>query len=156
MRATTLVAQGGPVALASPPRPPAADPWGKGPLAVLRAYLAGRHEGVLIAPDATLDAPGVPGQLRGRAAIIGFWEAFTGAIGDRELTPEVAFEAADRAVVVLRVRGLHRGRLLGHAPTGRRLDLSVVVVGRVDDGLIRHLRICFDRLALLEQIGGDD
>ena len=156
MRVPTIVALPDPPALASPPRPPAADPWGAGPLAVLRAYLAGRHEGARIAPDASLDAPGVPGQLRGRAAIAGFWEAFAGAIGDRELTPEAAFEAADRAVVVLRVRGIHRGRLLGHAPTGRRLDLAVVVVGRVDDGLIRHLRLSFDRLALLEQIGDDD
>ena len=131
----------------------AADPAECRPLAVVRAYLAGRHETVLIGPDASLEAPGLPGQLRGRAAIIGFWEAFGGAIADRELTVETAFETADRAVVVLRVRGIHRGRLFGQAPSGRRLDLTLVVLARVDDGQIRHLRICFDRQALLEQLG---
>ena len=139
-------------ALPTPP-PAAAGPTECRPLAVVRAYLAGRHETVLIGPDASLEAPGLPGQVRGRTAIIGFWEAFGGAIADRELTVEAAFEAADRAVVVLRVRGVHRGRLLGQAPTGRRLDLTLVVLARVDDGQIRHLRICFDRQALLEQLG---
>ena len=125
----------------------------RGPLTALKAYLAGRHDAALIAPDATLESSGVPGQLRGRAAIVGYWDAFTGAIAERELTLETAFEAADRAVIVLRVRGVHAGRLFGQAPTGRRLDLPLVVLGRVDAGQIRHLRVSFDRLTLREQLG---
>ena len=135
------------------PRPLSSCPWPPGPLTALKAYLAGRHDLALIAPDATLEGSGVPGQLRGREAITGYWAAFTGAITERELTLETAFEAADRAVVVLRLRGVHGGRLFGHAPAGRRLDLPLVVLGRVDAGRIRHLHVSFDRLTLREQLG---
>lgn len=130
------------------PAPPAAAP-----LAAVRAFLAGRPAVEALAPDAVLEASGVPGELRGTAAIAGYWSAIAGAVGERELTVETAVEAGDRAVVVLRLRGVHAGRLLGRAPTGRHLDLPLMVVARVDAGLIRHLRLWFDRLTLLEQIG---
>jgi predicted ester cyclase len=146
------------VDLAGPPPAPrranaAPDPGPSlgGPLAVVRAYLAGRLEPEAIAPEAALEAPGLPGNARGAAAIAGYWAALLGAVDGHELTVETAFEAGDRAAVVLRLRGAHRGRLLGLAPSGRRVDLAVVAVARVDGGRLRHLRLWFDRLALLEQ-----
>lgn len=131
----------------SAPRPVAS------PLVAVRAYLAGRLESQGIARDATLATSGSIGELRGQAAIAGYWTAFASAVAERELAVETAIETGDRAVVVLRLQGIHRGRLLGHPPTGRRLDLPLVVVAQVDGGRIRHLRLCFDRLTLLEQIG---
>lgn len=131
------------------PAPPVA-----GPLAVVRAYLAERIGPEAIAPEASLAAPGIAGDVRGAAAIAGYWAAFLGAVADHELTVETAFEAGDRAVAVVRLRGVHRGRVLGIAPSGRRLDLPLVVVARVDGGRLRHLRVWFDRLALLEQTSG--
>jgi len=130
-----------------------ADPGRARPLAAVRAYLVGGPEVASIAPEAVLEAPGLAGQLRGAAAIAGYWSALLGALDKRELTTESAFEAADRAAIVVRLRGVHRGRLLGWAPTGRRIDLALVVLARVDDGQIRHVRLSFDRRTLLEQIG---
>lgn len=123
------------------------------PLAVLKGYLGGHQQATLIAPDATLEGSGLPSQLRGRNGIAGYWAAFYGAIGEQELSLETAFEAGDRAVAVLRIQGIHRGRLLGHPPTGRRLDLPLIVLAHVHGGEIRHLRVSFDRLALCEQLG---
>lgn len=134
----------------------ATGPRAGSPLAVVRAYLAGRLGSDAIAPEAALAAPGVPGELRGGAAIVGYWAAFAGALADRELAVETAIEAGDHAVVALRLRGVHRRRLLGRAATGRRLDLPLVVVAQVDGGRIRHLRVSFDRQAVLEQTRTED
>lgn len=130
-----------------------ADPGRARPLAAVRACLVGGPGVAPIAPEATLEAPGLAGQLRGAVAIAGYWSALLGALDGRELTTESAFEAGDRAAIVVRLRGVHRGRLLGRAPTGRRIDLPLVVLARVDGGQIRHLRFSFDRRTLLEQIG---
>lgn len=130
-----------------------ADPGCARPLAAVRAYLVGGPGVAPIAPEAVLEAPGLAGQLRGAAAIAGYWGAFVDALDERELTTESAFETADRAAIVVRLRGVHRGRLLGRRPTGRRIDFPLVVLARVDDGRIRHLLVSFDRRTLLEQIG---
>lgn len=143
----------GPPATAARTTPAPSQPTGTAsPLVAVRAYLAGRIAPEDIAPDAKLEAPGVPGELRGRAAIVGYWTTFAGAFAERELAVVTAFEAGDRAVVVLRLRGVHRRRLLGHAPTGRRLDLPMVAFAQVDAGRIRHLQLSSDRLALAEHL----
>ena len=130
------------------------SPWAaRTPLAVVRAHLTGGHDPAYLAPDATMEGPGLPGRLQGRDAIKGFLDVFYGAIADPCLWLETAFEAADRAVVVLHVEGTHAGRLLGLAPTGRPIDLSVVGLYQVQNGQIRHIRASFDRLALQEQLG---
>jgi predicted ester cyclase len=128
------------------------DPRPRTPLGVTRAYLTNPHDAALIEPDATMDGPGLPGQLRGRDAIAGFFDVLTTALDDPGLWPETAFEAADRAVLALRVRGRHAGRLFGVEPTGRPVDLTLVVLAHVHDGRIRHLRASFDRLALREPL----
>ncbi len=132
-------------------------PLRRGALGALRAFLVNGCGEEGLAADVTLEASGVPGRLLGRPAVAVFWSVFVGAIGEREVVAETAIEAADRAVIVLRLRGFHRGRLLGRVPTGRLLDLPVVAIGRVHDGQIVQLRLSFDRLAVLEQLGaGED
>ena len=128
-----------------------------GALVTLRDFLVHGCGEERLAGDVALDASGVPGRLLGWEAVARFWSVFVGAIGEREVVAETAIEAADRAVIVLRLRGFHRGRLLGRAPTGRPVDLPVVAIGHVHDGQILHLRLSFDRLEVLEQLGaGDD
>ena len=124
-----------------------------GPLAVVRAHLAGGHDPRFLAADATMEGPGLPGLLRGREAIGWFLDAFHGAIAEPRLWLETPLEATDRAVVVLRVEGTHVGRLLGMAPTGRPIDLTVMAMYQVQNGQIRHIRFSFDRQALREQVG---
>lgn len=126
---------------------------GYGPLAVVRAHLAGGHDPRYLATDATMEGPGLPGLLRGRDAIGRFLDGFYGAIAEPRLWLETPLEATDRAVVVLRVEGRHVGRLLGMAPSGRPIDLTVMAMYQVQNGLIRHIRFSFDRQALREQVG---
>jgi predicted ester cyclase len=128
------------------------DPRPRTPLGVTRAYLTNPRETALLEPDATMDGPGLPGQLRGRDAIAGFFGVLTAALDDPDLWPETALEAADRAVLALRLRGTHTARLFGLEPTGRPVELPLVVIAQVHAGRIRHLRASFDRLALREPL----
>ncbi len=141
-----------PTTAAYPPTP-LRDWTTHAPLAVVRAHIAGGHDPKFLAADVTMEGPGLPGLLRGRESITSFLSTFYGAIGDPRLWLETAFESADRAVVVLRVEGTHAGRLLGLPPTGRPIDLSLIALYQVQNGLIRHIRASFDRLALQEQLG---
>lgn len=49
--------------------------------------------------------------------------------------------------------GTHKGAFLGIAPTGKRVELQGVTVGRTSHGHIHDERVYYDRLGFLEQAG---
>lgn len=102
----------------------------------------------LLAPDATLEGPGLPGQVRGQDAITRFFGAMHRALNQPILVIETAFESADRAVLAMSLHGIHVVRLFGVEPSGESIDLDLMVLAHVHHGQIRHLRLSFDRLAL--------
>jgi predicted ester cyclase len=126
------------------------------PLSVTKAYLGDHRNAALLAPNAILEAPGVPGRLCGREAITHYVDRLIGAVADDGLWIETGFESADRAVVAFRLCGTHGGRLWGVAPTGRSIELKVMALAHVHGGAIHHLRLSYDRLALREQVAADD
>ena len=141
----------GTVGIGAPERAGGPAPRWLTPLAVTKQFLADHANAALLDPDATLEGPGLSGQLRGRDAIGRFLDGLIGALADREIWLDTGFEAADRAVVALRVRGTHGARLCGVAPTGLPVELALVAMAHVHAGRIRHLRVSYDRLAVREQ-----
>lgn len=60
---------------------------------------------------------------------------------------------ANQFVLCWNCYGTHKGEFLGIAPTGRRVDLSGVTVGRLSHGRIHDERVYYDRLGFLEDVG---
>ena len=52
-----------------------------------------------------------------------------------------------------RYQGVHRGRFLDYAPSGRPVDLPLAVVIPFRDGLMAGERFYYDLATLLRQIG---
>ena len=76
-----------------------------------------------------------------------WWDAF-----DTVVTPERLHLAGDTAVAETIWRGTHTGEFLGIAPTGRRIDVPVIIVVELSDGLMLSERLYWDRLRLLDQV----
>lgn len=49
--------------------------------------------------------------------------------------------------------GVHKGPFLGIAPTGKRVEIQGVTLGRTSHGHIHDERVYYDRLSFLEQAG---
>ena len=60
----------------------------------------------------------------------------------------------DRAVARLSYTGTHRGELLGHAATGRRIEYAGAAFFTRRDGRIARVWVLGDRATLFDQIGG--
>lgn len=110
----------------------------------------------LLAEDVSLEAPsGVRRRGVGAAAryLMSWVSGFPGcsASSVRQLA------AGDWVVQQLRFQGTHSATFEGQgedwAPTGRPLDLEMVLVGRYRYGLAAELQFYFDRLEVMIQLG---
>jgi len=109
--------------------------------------------GELIADDATDDFVAI-GEIRGKAAIRGFFEETFRAFPDFEMTADRVVGDRSTAVVQWHAAGTFSGGLFqGIEPTGRHVEIRGVDVMEVTDGLIRHNTIYYDGAALARQIG---
>ena len=59
----------------------------------------------------------------------------------------------EKVLARLRVRGTHKGDLMGMPPTGRKIDIAVLDLFQIRDGkLIEHWAL-LDNLGMLRQLG---
>lgn len=91
--------------------------------------------------------PGVEGVRR-------FFEAFRDGLPDVEVSVDELVAEDDRVAVATTIRGTHDGELFGHAPTGRRVEITGIDLVRVRDGRIVEHRGLTDMVGLLRQLGG--
>jgi predicted ester cyclase len=94
-----------------------------------------------------------PGLPSGVAGVRAFVEMFAAALDDLTVTVDVAL--ADRDLVALRTttRGVHRGPLLGIAPSGRRVAIDGTDIVRIAEGrIVEHWGLT-NSVGLLEQVG---
>ena len=59
----------------------------------------------------------------------------------------------DKVVVRARVKGTHKGDLMGIAPTGKTIDLPFSVIYQIKDEKIAKGWLFVDRMELMEQLG---
>ena len=79
----------------------------------------------------------------------GVWTAFP----DMNWVIDDVIAADDRVVTLLTAKGTHEGDFLGIAPTGNPIDVSLILVFRIEDGKIVESREEADMLKMMEQIG---
>lgn len=78
-----------------------------------------------------------------------WWEAF-----ETKVTTEVRhFPASDLAIVETKWVGRHVGQFWNMEPTGREIEIPVVIFVKIKDGLMAGERFIWDRATLFTQLG---
>ena len=106
-----------------------------------------------IAPDFVRHDPGLPFEVRGPAGLKMLAEALLPGIPDMELPIEDVVAEDGKVLVRLRVVGTHGGPLMGLPATGRRIDIAVMDLFRIADGVLVEHWALLDNLGLLKQLG---
>ncbi len=74
-------------------------------------------------------------------------------MSDFSLTIEDVIADGDMVWTRNRARGVNTGSVMGHAPTGSRVEIDVIDIGRFENGkLVEHWGIA-DQLGLMLQLG---
>ncbi len=106
-----------------------------------------------ISPDFVRHDPGLPFEVRGPAGVRQLADALLPGIPDMTLPIEDVVSEGGKVLVRLRVVGTHDGELMGLAPTGRRIDIGVMDLFAVRDGMLVEHWALLDNLGLLKQLG---
>ena len=97
--------------------------------------------------------PGTQGTLD-KQGVIEFFRVFWAAFPDATVEPLDMFDSGDRVSVRLRVRGTHRGELMGIAPSGNEVDVEEITIFKLDDaGRCVERWVRLDEIGFLQQIG---
>lgn len=106
-----------------------------------------------IAPDFVRHDPGLPFEVRGPQGVAQLHDALLPAFPDMEL-PLLDFVAEGEKVLVrLKVLGTHTGAFGDMAPTGRRIDVAVLDLFQIRDGVLVEHWAQLDNLGMLRQLG---
>lgn len=100
-----------------------------------------------------LDHDPTPGQGYGLEGVKRFVSMFRAAFPDIRNTVEDLVAEGDTVVARVVLRGTHRGRFMGIAPTGEQVAMRGIEIIRYSDGKATERWGRFDLLGLLQQLG---
>ncbi len=106
-----------------------------------------------IAPDFVRHDPGLPFEVRGPQGVAQLHDALLPAFPDMQL-PLLDFVAeGDKVLVRLRVQATHTGAFGDMAATGRRIDIDVLDLFKIENGVLVEHWALLDNLGMLKQLG---
>jgi steroid delta-isomerase-like uncharacterized protein len=100
-----------------------------------------------------VDHDPAPGQGPGRAGFRDFWTTITTAFPDARIEPRHEVVADEHVVVAYTLTGTHRGEFQGISPTGKKIEISGIQIGRFEDARIVERWGSSDELGILKQLG---
>ena len=106
-----------------------------------------------IAPSFVRHDPGLPFEVRGPEGIRQLADALLPGIPDMELPIEDLVTEGEKVLARLRVKGTHRGELMGLPATGKRIDIAVLDLFQIRDGVLIEHWALLDNLGMLRQLG---
>jgi predicted ester cyclase len=106
-----------------------------------------------IAPTFVRHDPGLPFEVRGPAGVAQLHDALLPAFPDMQVPFEDFVAEGDKVLVRLRVTGTHTGPFGDMAPTGRAIDIAVLDLFQVRDGVLVEHWALLDNLGMLKQLG---
>lgn len=86
-------------------------------------------------------------------ALLGHVAFFEAAFPQYELYADDLIAEGDLVTVRARFAGVHKGDLMGIAPTGKAVALPFIIIYRITDDLISEHWMAVDQLDLLKQLG---
>lgn len=99
------------------------------------------------------DPPPIPGLKPGLEAIKQTFKTFASAAPEGNPIIHELIAEGDFVVVRMTAAGMHTGELFGIAPTGKRLEMTGIVIYRFEDGKIAERWAQHDFLGLMHQLG---
>ena len=106
-----------------------------------------------IAPSFVRHDPGLPFEVRGPEGVIQLHDALLPAFPDMELPLEDFVAEGEKVLVRLRVLGTHTGAFGDMAATGRKIDIGVLDLFQIRDGVLIEHWALLDNLGMLKQLG---
>ena len=108
----------------------------------------------ILAADLEFYGPTYWGEaISGIAAFKQFVTYLRAAFPDLSFTLGEEISEGDWTATRFVIHGTHRGEWMGIAPTGRRMELPGVDLFRITNGRIGEVRVFYDTLGLLQQLG---
>ena len=120
-----------------------------------KAFLAGdtawmeRH----IAADFVRHDPGLPFEVRGPAGVKQLHDVLMPAFPDMQLPLQDFVAEGEKVLVRLRVQATHSGPFGDLAATGRTVDIAVLDLFQVRDGVLVEHWALLDNLSMMKQLG---
>ena len=90
--------------------------------------------------------------MKGHAAFADYVDMVAGALADYRCTIQDVVCEGDRAFARMQFEGIHRGPLMGVAPTGRRVEWAGAALFTLESGKIADLWVLGDVAGLHEQL----
>jgi predicted ester cyclase len=78
--------------------------------------------------------------------------SFQQAFPDYTLEPHDLITEGDRVVLRATVHGVHRGELMGIAPTGRQITVPLIIIYRLEGGKIIEHWMQADEAGMMQQL----
>ncbi len=107
----------------------------------------------LIAPDYVLHDPTL-GEMKGKEGVCQYLGALFDAMPDFSMKLEELLADGDRAVYRFTFAGTHKGAWMGFAPTGKRVQVACICIGRLAGGRIAEEWQIWDAHGLFQQLSG--
>jgi steroid delta-isomerase-like uncharacterized protein len=105
------------------------------------------------AGDYVLHDPTQPESVRGLAGVREFISSVVTGFPDARYTIEDLIATGDKVVQRLTVRGTQQGAFLGIPPTGKQVEVWLMVISRIADNKIAEEWQMVDSLGLMQQLG---
>jgi steroid delta-isomerase-like uncharacterized protein len=106
-----------------------------------------------VAPSFVRHDPGLPFEVRGPEGVRRLADALLPGIPDMKLPIEDMVAEGEKVLARLRVQGTHRGELMGIPATGKRIDIAVLDLFQIRDGMLIEHWALLDNLGMLRQLG---
>lgn len=106
-----------------------------------------------IAADFVRHDPGLPFQVKGPEGVLQLHDALLPAFPDMTLPLEDFVAEGEKVLVRLRVLGTHLGPFGDMAASGRKIDIGVLDLFQIRDGVLVEHWALLDNLGMLKQLG---
>ena len=100
-----------------------------------------------------VDHDPAPGQAAGRKGFEEFFTTMKEAFPDIHLEPDHVVADDDNVALAYTLTGTHEGDFNGVEPTGRKIEVRGLQIGRFEDGKIVERWGSSDELGILQQLG---
>ncbi len=102
-----------------------------------------------------VDHDPAPGQGAGREGFKAFFTELRAAFPDAHIEPAQMVADDENVAIAYTLTGTHQGDFNGIAPTGKKIEVRGVQIGRFEDGKIVERWGSSDELGVLKQLGID-
>ena len=106
-----------------------------------------------IAPDFVRHDPGLPFEVRGPQGVAALHDAMLPAFPDMALPLEDFVAEGEKVLVRLRVKGTHTGPFGDLPASGRPIDIGVLDLFQIRNGVLVEHWALLDNLGMMKQLG---